>query len=226
VHLIGVKWSGFNPSLLTDKGQIQLKVGLKLNYRKGKRFCIGTKDKPCPKRSEATGIQCAECRKKDKFNECVKCTGLDCKGSKDSREFCYNNKFYTYLVNFGDIVKVGVCYHKRAQERWIEQGADNGKIIYEGNGKEARLFETKLKKKYKDKVYIKEKVAELMKNKNPIGGVNLRKNYPGIKNLAKFKNKKLGELNGVVLCIKGPLLILDKGWVNLNEMIGYEFHEE
>lgn len=116
-------------SLTIDPGQtLDAEIG-------ADRRCIGyyedsTNYAPCPDRNTLeTGSQCEDCEERDFLRPFV--FGAD-HFSTGGDEF-FESPFYVYLVQFGDLTKVGICHEDRYPLRCIDQGADECTLIYEAD---------------------------------------------------------------------------------------------
>lgn len=125
-------------------------IGEKISFKIGEKRCIGYfsggRHISCPdSRFVVSGNMCAECQRLDDWFECIRCSGI-CLNPKQ-RDGCSKNQYHIYLASFDSILKVGMSFDRRFQNRLIEQGADFGtKIVSLKDGMLARQTEQKISK--------------------------------------------------------------------------------
>ncbi len=164
---------GFEPALTFSDGGRSMLLGKPISMELGDKLCTGyTKDgkrRECPHMTRIEyGYMCNECRMEDDFFNCIQCTGKECINERQ-RDSCEKNKYFIYLAAFNKILKVGISFDRRLQERLVEQGADFGaKVACVRDGKEVRLIEQEMRKHLGivDRVLSKEKHSNLFCDPN------------------------------------------------------------
>jgi hypothetical protein len=134
--------------------RIRLDVGARLGMAiTNVKYCIGyhMRDEyheyiACPEKTVlTTGFQCDRCRGRDILLPCMSCDGSKCDSIRSKGSECNTTPTSVYLVQFGDVVKVGVSRTDRLLKRWVEQGAERGiEVAVAPNGQFARLAETSI----------------------------------------------------------------------------------
>lgn len=251
--VIGYSWHDFEPNLLL-RDESTKTLSLRTLPLRGvfnieilpQRQCIGSFSPKgerlyCKNPVDERRVQCIECEKKDAFLPCVKCHGDNCAGGKEAREFCEKEKFNVYLALFGGVVKVGVSNEKRLYERLLEQGADIGAKIAEGNGKICRQIEKKISNAgIKDMVGYQTKIMalnrvhsemlaqahEFLKKSMPehilssIKILDFQKHYPKIEKSPIYLHIAPMHLSEKIIGAKGQLLFFESGKViNMKKLV-------
>ena len=219
-------------------------------FRTGERRCIGFfcggRHFECPDNRIVDGDYCCnECRIRDDFSMCIRCDGSFCSNEKNRRE-CERNNYFVYLAAFDSLLKVGISFERRLQERLVEQGADFGaKVALIRDGQRVRLLEQQIRKTLgiADRVRGKDKRSKLFGNPNVSASaiyksiILLRKNFsefmvpPEIYDLRKYYNlqnvlsnpehidiKEGTELKGRVVAAKGNIMVMQNsnGFFSVN----------
>jgi len=250
MQVISFRWTNFEPRLVFDNGKSLFLFNQTLDFKVGKRFCIGYfkngKRYPCPEKREVTkDYQCELCKRLDENLPCVQCVGF-CRNLK-KRMQCMKQKYYIYLATFGDILKVGISNEVRVKQRLVEQGADFGACLFKVvDGAVARREEQKIKRLLGivDRVRGSEKHKRIFSNED-IGiqkienALKVLKKYYKldyeIYDLRKYYNIKPIEtkfieikegtrIRGKVISVKGNLVVLEKENISFNahKLIGRE----
>jgi hypothetical protein len=175
MQIMKYKWQNFEPFLVVkDKKLSQMPLLMKnIDITLGKRICTGHfkdgKHVACPESTETDYEHiCNACRLNDDFYQCIQCDGATCVNGKRRKE-CMANNYYIYLATFDDILKVGISFEHRINERLVEQGADFGaKIGYVKDGQNVRIIEQQISKK----LGIVDRVRGEQKHKNLFGDPN------------------------------------------------------
>jgi len=176
MQIIKYKWENWRPSFLLKNGGDISRIALfdnDISFNIGKKICIGFfkdgKHYDCPHSREIeTGWNCNECRINDDYFFCMTCNGTECLNEK-MREDCKTNKYYLYLAAFDSLLKVGISYEFRVQERLVEQGADMAAVIaIVQDGMEVRKIEQKIR----EELDITDAVRGETKTKNLFGDPN------------------------------------------------------
>ncbi len=135
IHIVKYKWLDDAPQLVARKSGKMKNIpllGSEWNITVGKKECIGYfrdgKHMPCKNQREPQESQCNECKIEDDYFYCIQCDGTRCMNTK-KRDECKGNYYYVYLAAFDSVIKVGISYERRIQERLIEQGADIGALV-------------------------------------------------------------------------------------------------
>jgi hypothetical protein len=212
----------------------------KISFLLGDKKCIGYfsggKRTPCPNNKTLfSGNMCSDCQKLDDWFGCIRCSGM-CVNPKQ-REGCSKNQYHIYLASFDYILKVGMSFDMRFQNRLIEQGADFGtKIVSLKDGMLARQTEQKISKllDLPDRVTGEAKQGMIFGNPNT-ASINIsraikklrttdvlvnpepeiydfRKYYrldKIIKKPAKFSVKEGSILDGKIVAAKGNVLVME-----------------
>src|SRR3989344_6182684 len=163
----------FEPALAFSDGSRRMLLGSSISMDIGEKVCtgysVGGKRHECPHSMRMEyGYMCNECRMNDDFFNCMQCTGKECINTRQ-RDSCEQNKYFIYLAAFSKILKVGISFDRRLQERLVEQGADFGaKVACVTDGKEVRLIEQEMRKHLGivDRVMSKEKHNNLFCDPN------------------------------------------------------------
>ncbi len=259
MQIIKYKWEKWKPVFILDNLRRINLIGNKISIKLGKKYCIGYwiggKHYSCPKKLQTDELFCDECRKKDDYFSCIKCSGSVC-FNKSKRQECMQNEYYVYLAAFDSFLKVGISYKYRLLERLVEQGADFGvRVMLVKDGKDVRRLEQKIKSilNITDRVngYQKSRlifsdpnksVKSIIKAIEKLNQNNIKVEEPIIYDLRHYyrlenvlKPPKLMaveqglKLQGKVVAAKGNIIILeneDKFFaINSHKMLGYEVKE-
>lgn len=245
MQILKYKWLNFEPFLVLNNGSGFSRLKLfdeSINMKIGKKFCTGFyKDgmyHPCPNKLEiVSGHQCNECKLNDDFFYCMQCDGTRCINEK-MRQECINRNYYIYLAAFGPVLKVGVSFERRLQERLVEQGADFGaKVCFIKDGKSVRTIEQRIKNELGivDRLRGEEKQKIMFEDPNEavvniFGAINKMKNmglnhylirpeiydlrpYYRLENVPVYpKNRKVKEgleVGSRIVAAKGNLMIFN-----------------
>ena len=152
--LAGYTWSDEEVELeLHDLGSDRtenLAVGSDLAFRiLDDRRCSGRIDfgelrrVPCEEKvALGAGVQCASCRKREGFAECIRCDGLDCPPLAPPVQRYCTGTHHLYLATFGGSeVKVGTASEPRRRARLLEQGALVAAYVATAPGPEIKQLE-------------------------------------------------------------------------------------
>ncbi len=252
MQIVGFKWINYEPFLILDDERRLPLFDQRLNFRVGKRFCIGYfkngKRHPCPEHREVkNSYQCEICKRLDENLPCTRCIGF-CINPK-RRPKCMKETYYVYLATFGNILKVGISIEHRVRQRLVEQGADFGVRLFKiTDGALARRHEQRIKKilKIVDRVNGREKHMNLYVDEEiPVRNISnaieklrkyyeidqkicdLRKYYNLKKIRTRFVKVKEGTvIRGKVVSVKGNLIIMENPNISINahELIGREIY--
>ena len=125
-------------------------VGSKLAFRLlDDRRCAGRIDfeqlrrLPCEERTVLeSGTQCAACRAREGFAECIRCDGVSCPPLAPAVHRYCTGTHHLYLATFGGKeVKVGTASHLRRRARLVEQGALVAAYVATAPGPEIKQLE-------------------------------------------------------------------------------------
>jgi hypothetical protein len=212
-------WEGEEESALPLKGEMNLEFS-------GPKSCIGFKSRnnryKCPYKAEGR-IQCPFCGSKD-ISRIY--TRHDFKGYEDLAEEFAEHEFSVYLVSFGERVKCGVTHAERIKDRVKEQGADFYAEIMRFKGQEAyemeRLLQnhfgfanavqarTKLKLLGQENPQILEDAIVKLESAQPFNEYLLDAPMPQKIDYGLPEKWEAAEnVNGKILCAKGPLLFFE-----------------
>jgi hypothetical protein len=152
--LAGYAWKDEEVELeLHDLGSsraVNVPVGSNLAFRiVDDRRCSGRIDfrelrrVPCEQKAILeTGVQCAACRKREGFAECIRCDGLDCPPLAPAVQRYCTGTHHLYLATFGGPeVKVGTASQPRRRARLLEQGALVAAYVATAPGPEIKQLE-------------------------------------------------------------------------------------
>lgn len=261
MQIIKYKWINSEPFVFVKNNNSINTIGMfenTFNMSIGDRFCIGSfrnsKHNDCKKKEKMTsGYYCNECGIKDDYFGCIRCMGDECINIKQ-RISCMKNFYYIYLASFGPIIKVGISYDNRFQERLIEQGADfAAKLCMVKDGLIVRRIEQEIRTTLNivDRVHGKEKMKNLISDpivciKNINNAIDmikesgikcdreiydLRQNYRLDRILSKPKEiriEKDTEIKGKFVSAKGNIVVYNNDsnfyCFNMHDAIGREIN--
>lgn len=98
---------------------------------------------PCEERTVLeSGTQCAVCRAREGFAECIRCDGLSCPPLAPAVHRYCTGTHHLYLATFGgEEVKVGTASKQRRRARLVEQGALVAAYVATAPGPEIKQLE-------------------------------------------------------------------------------------
>ena len=239
-QVIFLDWSNYKPKLFcrdVDLNElcIDLSKGQELDYGLVDCRCIGPSfDEPCPHNSP-DGPQCGDCAPLGVY-PCIICDGTECLLPKRRLE-CSKTPYTIYLASFGEVVKVGVSQRERLMQRWLEQGAEFAcelKVVKDGllarrlenmigklEGVSMTVHHRRKRSNGFRRDVLEERVEEIVRKFRWIP------KKPQLYDLTQFypqlpeKEPLLKDLKGVSGGVRGHLLLLDDGIVDLKKLVGW-----
>lgn len=102
--------------------------------------------------------QCERCKNLENRQLCIMCKGGQCRNS-DRKKYC-DEKHVLYLTIFGEnLVKVGIAYKKRREQRIDKQGGAMALFVAEADGQSIRQLESMIKDTgIPDRVTVRQKM--------------------------------------------------------------------